>query len=243
MAGLGGRGAGIPQSAGCRDAVPRLLGRPAVHAGVLDAVRLAARSRHRARHDRHAVVGRHHLHGQVLLGARRRQAAFARAAPAAGPAAQLDAARPGRHRGRPAQHGAHESGGAPGRRCVAGAAGGVLVRHPGHRGGCVADRIGADGDAGRDGGRVPARLSHRDDGGQCRRALDCGRPWLGGVLHFDGSLRVHRYRHHARHPRARSSRDQAHPGAGSARQRLARRARRTGRSRCAISARGSSVPS
>ena len=52
-------------------------------------------------------------------------------------------------------------------------------------------------DAGRDGGRVPARLSHRDDGGQCRRALDCGGPRLDRVLHFDGSLRVHRYRHHA----------------------------------------------
>jgi hypothetical protein len=212
---------GLQAPARAGDAVPRLLRRAAVHAGVLDAVGVAARGRHRARHDRHAVVGRYHLFDQVLLGAGGGPPAAAAARAAARPAAQLDAGRAGGHRDRPLQHGSLEPRGAPRRHGRARAARGVLLGHAGRRHRRLAHRGLAAVHAGRDGGGVPARLSHRDHGGQRRGAVDRRGLRLDGGVHGHGRHGGRGHRHDARHLRARAAGGAADPGAGAARHRLA----------------------
>ncbi len=55
----------------------------------------------------------------------------------------------------------------------------LLLRDPGHLGRRLAHRVGAAADAGRDGGGLPARLSHRDHGRECGRAVDRGATTAG----------------------------------------------------------------
>ena len=78
VARLARRDCRLPASARAGDAVSRLLRRTPLHAGVHDAVGVAARARHRSHDHRHAVLGGARLHAQVLLGTGGRPAAAAR---------------------------------------------------------------------------------------------------------------------------------------------------------------------
>ena len=84
--------------------VPGLLRRPAVPAGLLDPVGVAARVWRQPHGDRLHQLDRHHLLHQVRVVAGGRPRAAAVADAPAGPPALVDASGPDRHRARPARH-------------------------------------------------------------------------------------------------------------------------------------------
>ena len=135
----------------------------------------------------------------------------------------------GRHRGGPVQHGAPQSGRAPRRDGGARAARGVLLGHAGHRHRRVAHRGRAAADAGRDGGGLPARLSHRDHGRQRGRAVDRGGLRLDGGVHGHGRDGGRRHRHDAGHPPSPSRASSGRPSRRSSASSTGWSARRTGR--------------
>src|SRR6185437_1889145 len=85
----------LPRAAHARDAVPRLLERPAVLPGAADADHLDARSGHRAHRDRHVGVGHDPLLAEVPVGTDRGSRAAAVARPYVGTQALMDASRAG----------------------------------------------------------------------------------------------------------------------------------------------------
>src|SRR5215216_3177711 len=84
---------GLPAAAHAVDAVSGILRRPAVLSRLSNTVGVVAPGWHRARHDRHALLGWARLLDQISVGARGRSCAATVLAASPRAAAQLDAAR------------------------------------------------------------------------------------------------------------------------------------------------------
>ena len=200
---------------------------------------MAAPVAHRACHHRHAGLGRNSLLAEIPVGADRRPRAGAAADPHARTPAQLDAARAGGHRHRAAQSRARRPDCWRDAHGAVGAVHCFLRRHPGHRRRRLAHRVRGGCAAGRDGGGLPDRLSHRADHGQRRRIRDRRSRRLARQLYDDGGAGGRGRLHHAAGGRAARGAC-ARPGTrASRRSSTGWRAARTGPRRCGRSEPGS----